>query len=164
MQRKGIRHDQVNHHHPLADFSYTLFFPVGARNNNIIADSNACVVIYASLTGAEIFEVFAIGSLVPSLLVCLLFAALLPPSLGQLACAERGFLEEQRKAGSGLGGLLPCPQSCTWRWDAEWFRTRHLLSLPPFPSLWNVDGGACFTNGMKLCSCQALYEATHDIN
>lgn len=35
MQRKGIRHDQVNHHHPLADFFYTLFFPVGARNNNI---------------------------------------------------------------------------------------------------------------------------------
>ena len=58
------------------------------------------------LTGAEIFEVFAIGSLVPSPLVCLLFAALLPQSLGQLACVERGFLEEKHEAGSGLGGVV----------------------------------------------------------
>lgn len=61
----------------------------------VIADSNACVGIYVLLTAVEILEVFAIGNLVPSLLVCLSFAALLLWSLSQLACVERGFLEEQ---------------------------------------------------------------------
>lgn len=35
MRKRGIRHDKVNHHRPLTDFSYTLFFPVGVRDNNI---------------------------------------------------------------------------------------------------------------------------------
>lgn len=55
-------------------------------------------------------------------------------------------------------GVLTCPWLCTWHPHAGWFRTRHLLSLPPFPSSEIVNGGAYFTNCMELYSCQALFK------
>ena len=163
MRRRGIRHDKVNHHHPLTDFSYTLFFPVEARDNNITLLLTVMPVLGYTLCWQQLkyLRYLPLGARShPSWFVYYLQLCCL--GLGQLAYVERGFLEEQHEAGSGLGRSLPCPRSCTWHWHAEWFRTR--LSLPPFPFLWNVDGGAYFTNCMKLCSCQALYVATHDSN
>lgn len=94
---RGMGHDKVNHYYPRFDFFYTLLCTEESQRQwyKVLADSNACGGIYVLLTAVEILEVFAIGNLVPSLLVCLLFAVLLLWSLSQLACVERGFLEEQ---------------------------------------------------------------------
>lgn len=107
---RGIRHDKVNHCHLTFDFFYTVCTKDSQRQwYYVIADSNACVGIYVLLTAVEILEVFAIGILVPSLLVCLLFAALMLWSLSQLACEERGFLKSIVRLAWSLGGCYHVP-------------------------------------------------------
>lgn len=68
----GIRHNKVNHYHPTFDF-FWLFALKTARDNGIMLLLTVMPVLGYMFCWQQL-EVFAMGNLVPFLLVCLLFA------------------------------------------------------------------------------------------